>query len=236
MSHCLKDVQYLYTDQHDTNLISTVVNSSDDAELKTHRAGDNSSDHPVKRVSENPETSTSKPSEAMEVPADTFATLIEQTTSLSISYTNRLKILKKLLKAAHKAKTLLKEKTATFQESVSHLFGKKFRSHIIEIERSKKQSLEFLRVIMTKTLPFEKALHLTKIDCKMEGNTVTRQNQAIQAKAKIFDFKTTQVQVLESSIVLVYHQMVNTSFDIQKEVPVSSNSDQVPLIKILDIR
>ena len=169
MSYCLKDVQYLYTDQHDTNVISTVVNSSDDAELKTHRAGDNSSDHPVKRVSENPETSTSKPSEAMEVPADTFATLIEQTTSLSITYTHRLKILKKLLKEPHKAKTLLKEKTATFQESVSHLFGKKFRSHIIEIERSKKQSLEFLRVIMTKTLPFEKAPHLTKIDCKMEA-------------------------------------------------------------------
>ena len=29
------------------------------------------------------------------------------------------------------------EKTALLQESESHLFGKKFRSHIIEIERSR---------------------------------------------------------------------------------------------------
>ena len=132
---------------------------------------------PLLRLWKGLENLQNEPSEAMEVPADTFATMIEQTTLLSISYTHRLKILKKLLKEPHKEKTLLKEKTATFQESESHLFGKKFRSHIIEIERSKKQSLEFLRVIMTKTLPFEKALHLTKIDCKMEGNTVTRPKQ-----------------------------------------------------------
>ena len=30
----------------------------------------------------------------------------------------------------------------------------------------------------------------------------------------------------------VQHQMVNTSFAIQKEVPVTSNSELVPLIKI----
>ena len=43
-----------------------------------------------------------------------------------------------------KAKTLLKEKIALLQESEGHLFGKKFRSHVIEIERSKRQSLEDL--------------------------------------------------------------------------------------------
>ena len=75
-----------------------------------------------------------KSSEAKEVPVDTLATLIKQTTlllgqaSLSIS----------LLKDPLKAKTLLKEKTTLLQEGESHLFGKNSCSHIIETERSKK--------------------------------------------------------------------------------------------------
>ena len=40
------------------------------------------------------------------------------------------------------------------------------------------------------------------------------------------------MQEPESSKMQVYHQMVNTSFTIQKQVPVVSNSDLVPLIKI----
>ena len=36
----------------------------------------------------------------------------------------------------------------------------------------------------------------------------------------------------ENSIMQVQHQMVNTSFIIQKEVPVTSNSELIPLIKI----
>ena len=48
----------------------------------------------------------------------------------------------------------------------------------------------------------------------------------------MFDFKTTRVQVPERSIIQVQHQIVNTSFTIQKEVPVTSNSELVPLIKI----
>ena len=48
----------------------------------------------------------------------------------------------------------------------------------------------------------------------------------------MFDVKTTRLQVPESSTMQVRHQMVNTSFTIQKEVPVTSNSELVPLIKI----
>ena len=66
----------------------------------------------------------------------------------------------------------------------------------------------------------------------MEGDTITRQNQVIETKTKMFNFKTTRVQVPGSSIMEVHHQMVNTSFTIQKEVPVTSNSELVPLIKI----
>ena len=114
-------------------------------------------------------------SEAVEVPVDTFATLIEQTTLLlgqaspSISYARCLNILKTLVKDPCIAKALLKEKTSLLQENKSHPFGKKFRSHIIEIDRSKKKS----RVIMRKIFLVEKALYLTKIDGMVEGDTIT---------------------------------------------------------------
>ena len=50
----------------------------------------------------------------------------------------------------------------------------------------------------------------------MEGDTITPQNQVIESKTKMFNFKTTQVQVPASSIVQVQHQMENTFFTIQK--------------------
>ena len=102
--------------------------------------------------------------EAVEVPVDTFTTLIKQTTlllaqaSLLILYARRLNFLKTLLKDTRKAKTLLKEKATLLQQNEGHLFGKNFRLHIIEIERSKKSLWKILRVIMRKILSFEKAL------------------------------------------------------------------------------
>ena len=84
---------------------------------------------------------------------------------------------------------------------------------------------------MRKILLFEKVLYLTKIGRKGEGDTIARQNQVIEAKTKMFDFKITQVQVPESPIMQVQHEMVNTSFTIKKEVSVTSNSELVPLIK-----
>ena len=77
--------------------------------------------------------------------------MIEQTTlllgqtSLSISHSHRLNMLKTLVKDLCKAKTLLKEKAALLEEDEDHLFGKKFCLHIIEIERSKKTSLEVFK-------------------------------------------------------------------------------------------
>ena len=70
------------------------------------------------------------PLSRLEVPADTFATLIEQTTlllgqaSLSVSYTHRLNISKTLLKGPRRTKALLRKKTALLQDSKGHLFGK----------------------------------------------------------------------------------------------------------------
>ena len=117
---------------------------------------------PLSRLWKELEDVRSESSEAVEVPIHTFTTLIEQTTlllgqaSLSALYARRLNILKTLLKDHRKAKTLLKEKTVLLQEDEGNLFGKKFRSHIIEIERSKKKSLEVFKVNNEKNTPFRK--------------------------------------------------------------------------------
>ena len=60
MSKSLKDAESLHTDQHDANVISPVVNSSDEAGQENDKAGDNSYDEPAKRVPENLETSLTK--------------------------------------------------------------------------------------------------------------------------------------------------------------------------------
>ena len=71
---------------------------------------------PLSRLWKGLEDVQNESSEAVEVPVDTFATLIEQTTlllgqsSLSILYARCLNILKTLLKDPRKTKTLLKEK------------------------------------------------------------------------------------------------------------------------------
>ena len=87
-------------------------------------------------------------------------------------------------------------------------------------------------MIIRKILPSEKALYLTKIDCKLEEDTITQQNQVIETKTKMSDLKIIRVQVPENSPMQVQHQMVNTYFTIQKEVLVTSNSEQVRLIRI----
>ena len=117
---------------------------------------------PLSRLWKGLEDVRNESSEAVEVPVDTFPTLIEQTTlllgqaSLSVSYARRLNIWKTLLKDPRKTKTFLKEKTALLQEDEGHLFGKKFRSHIIQIERSKKKSLEVFKGNNEKNIPFRK--------------------------------------------------------------------------------
>ena len=66
----------------------------------------------------------------------------------------------------------------------------------------------------------------------MEGDKIILQSQVTKTKTKISNFKTTRVQVLESFIMQVQHQMGNTSFEIQKDVPVTSSLEQFALIKI----
>ena len=117
---------------------------------------------PLSRLWKGLEDIQNESSETVEVPVDTFATLIGQTrllfaeASLLVSHARRLNILKTLLKDPRKAKTLLKEKTALLQENEGHLFGKKSCSHIIEIERSNKNSQDVFKGNNEKNTPFRK--------------------------------------------------------------------------------
>ena len=177
-------------------------------------------------------------SETVEVPVNTFATLIEQTTlllgqaSLSISYARGLNILKTLLKDPCKANTLLKKKTVLLQEEEGHLFGKKFCSHIIEIERSKEKSPEFFKSDNEKNTLFRKGLLPYQTRPQGGGRYYYTAKSSNRDQNKNFRFQNNPVQEPESSSMQVQHQKVNTSIIIQKEVAVTSNSELVTLIKI----
>ena len=82
----------------------------------------------------------------VEVLVDKFVTLAEEAilllsqASLSVSYTRRPNILKMIMKDPRRVKAILRENENILKESETHLFGKKFRSHMIEIEKSRKKS------------------------------------------------------------------------------------------------
>ena len=119
---------------------------------------------PLSRIWKGLEDIQNSTSEAVEVPVDDFVELIQQATlllgqaSLSITYTRRLNILKQILKDPRKAKSLLKEQSEVLQESDGHLFGKKFRTFILDSERLKKQSLEVFKNAAPKQ-PFRQSPH-----------------------------------------------------------------------------
>ena len=61
-----------------------------------------------------------------------------------------------ITKNLRKAKAMLKESENILKESETHLFGKKFRSHMIETEKSRKKSLEAFKDVGEKKSPFQK--------------------------------------------------------------------------------
>ena len=64
----------------------------------------------------------------------------------------------------------------------------------MKLNTERKSLWKFLKVAMGKILSFEKVLYLTKINRKVDGDTITWQNQVIETKTKMFDLKTTRVQ------------------------------------------
>ena len=102
--------------------------------------------------------------ETVGVPVDKFVTLVKQVylllgqAFLSVSYTRRLNILKMIMKYPRKAKAMLKENENILNEIENHLFGKKFRSHMIEIKKSRKKSLKAFKYVGEKKSPFRRRL------------------------------------------------------------------------------
>ena len=109
--------------------------------------------------------------ETVEVPVDKFVTLVEQVILLLGQATlSSLTFLKMITKDPRKAKPMVKENQKILKESETHTLGKKFRSHMTEIEKSKKKSLEALA---RRNLSFEKALPRIKINRIVKGAITT---------------------------------------------------------------
>ena len=62
------------------------------------------------------------------------------------------------MKYPRKAKAMLKENENILNEIENHLFGKKFRSHMIEIKKSRKKSLKAFKYVGEKKSPFRRRL------------------------------------------------------------------------------
>ena len=60
------------------------------------------------------------------------------------------------MKDPRKAKTMLKKNEDILRESETDLLGKKFRSHMIEIKKSRKKSLETFKDVGEKKSPSRK--------------------------------------------------------------------------------
>ena len=103
---------------------------------------------PLSRLWKGLEDIKNAPDNTVSVPVEDHIKLIEQTVLLlgqasnSILYSQCLQILKTLIKDPKKAKNILKEKADLRQRGDQNLFGKKFRSHFVETERSTKRTLE----------------------------------------------------------------------------------------------
>ena len=87
------------------------------------------------------------PNDLVPVPVEDQIKLIKKTVFLlgqasnSILYSQRFQILKILIKHPKKAKNILNEKADLLQKGDQNIFGKNFRSHVVETEHSKKRTL-----------------------------------------------------------------------------------------------
>ena len=107
---------------------------------------------PLSRLWKELEDIKNVPDDTVPVPFEDHIKLIVQTVLLlsqasnSILYSRGLQILKTLMKDPKKAKNILKVKADLLQNSDQNLFGKKFRSHVVETELPKKRTLEVLSI------------------------------------------------------------------------------------------
>ena len=116
---------------------------------------------PIARLWDGIETARkTKPDQEIFVPLDDFSSLVEQTilllgqSSVSISYTRRMNILKQICKDPRKAKSLLKEKEKLLNQEDADLFGKKFRSYLVDTEKAKNTTFSVFKQKGSSASPF----------------------------------------------------------------------------------
>ena len=78
--------------------------------------------------------------------------------SNAITYYRRLKVLGYIMNSQYQVKTMLKEKSALLQEHDSDLFGKKFRCHIADTIKSKRETREIFTESRT-SFPWSPSIH-----------------------------------------------------------------------------
>ena len=85
--------------------------------------------------------------------------------SNAITYYRRLKVLGYIMNSQYQVKTMLKEKSALLQEHDSDLFGKKFRCHIADTIKSKRETREIFTE-SRKSFPWSPSIHRDEVTGK----------------------------------------------------------------------
>ena len=88
------------------------------------------------------------------------------------------------IKDPKKAKNILQEKADLLQKGYQNIFGKKFRSHVVKAERSKKRTLEVLveivALLLLRKSPFGQVLQRTASVDGLDGDFTTVKNRTIE--------------------------------------------------------
>ena len=85
----------------------------------------------------------------------------------------------------------MQKKIDLLQKGDQHLFGKKFKSHAVETECSKKKTLDvfsnkkIVALLLQPKSSFGRALHPTAISRKVEGHFTTVKNRTIETDTTI---------------------------------------------------
>ena len=145
---------------------------------------------PLSRLWKGLEDIKNAPGDTVPMSVEDHIKLIEQTVLLlgqasnSILYSRRFQILKTLIKDPKKAKNISKEKADLLQKGDQNFFGRKFRSHVVETERSKNRTLEVfsggtVALLLQQKSPFGQALYRTAINRMVEGDFTTVKSRTI---------------------------------------------------------
>ena len=133
----------------------------------------------------------------------------------------------------------MREKADLFQKGDRNLFGKNFRSHIVETKRSKKRTLEFFLVEVVALLllpkgPFGQGLHRKTTNHKVEGDFTTLKNRTIETDIALNMMGSKTNGTLVSQISKVLDQNLAPLYrNFPELIPEESLTNVHPIVKNL---